>query len=148
MKSEVVRPFLEKALADWANVDEIEADRDGDYGFRRGSAKFYVRLTKDDPPVLRLWAVLLNKVKATPKVFKTVNTINSVLAFGRVYWKDDGIVLGMELATENIDAEQVAWACDVMGILADDLDTKLKDDLGGKTTFPDEPDDEEDAVKV
>ena len=97
----------------------------------------------------KLQAVFPSMSGATPGQFhRAVNTVNSLLAFGRVYAKDDAIVLGMELATENIDARQVAWACDVMGVLADDLDTKLKEDLGGRTTFPDEPRDEDDAVKV
>lgn len=148
MKSEVLRPFLEKALAQWAGLDKVQADPDGDYAFRSGSAEFFVRLSKDDPPVVRLWSVLLKKVKATPRVFRLLNTINSALAFARVYWKDEVIVLTMELSSDSLDTRQVNWACDLIGTIADDLDTKLKEDLGGRMSFADDPDDEDDAVRV
>lgn len=148
MKSEVLRPFLEKALAEWAEVERVEADRDGDYAFRCGSAEFFVRLTKDDPPILRFWSVLLKKVKASPRVFRMINSVNSALTFARLYWKDDLIILSLEVPTDSIDGEEVAWACDLIGMMADDLDSRLKDELGGKTVFPDNPEDEQDAVKV
>ncbi len=148
MKQEVLRPFLEKALAQWAEVERVEPDGDGDYVFRRGSAEFFVRLTKDDPPVLKLWSVLLKKVKASPRVFRVLNSVNSVLTFARVFAKDDLVILSMEIPTDSVDSAEVAWACDVLGMLADDLDTRLKEELGGKTTYPDEPEDEADAVKV
>jgi hypothetical protein len=148
VKPEVLRPFLEKALAQWAGRDEVEPDEDGDYTFRHGSAEFFVRLIKEDPPILRFWSVLLKTVKSTPKVFRLLNTINSVLGFARVYWKDELIILALEVPTDNVDARQVAWACDMVGVLADDLDTKLKHDVGGKLAFPDSPEDDEDAVKV
>ncbi|MGE5359985.1 MAG: T3SS (YopN, CesT) and YbjN peptide-binding chaperone 1 [Bacteroidales bacterium] len=148
MKHEVLKPFLEKALAQWAEVEAVEADGDGDYVFRRGSAEFFVRLTKDDPPVLKLWSVLLKKVKPSPRVFRVLNSVNSVLSFARIYAKDDLVILSMEMSTDSMDGAAVAWACDVVGMLADDLDTRLKDELGGKTAHPDEPEDEADAVKV
>ncbi len=148
MKHEVLRPFLEKALADWAQVETVEADRDGDYVFRRGSAEFFVRLTKDDPPVLRFWSVLLKKVKPSQRVFRVLNSVNSVLTFARIFSKDDLVILSMEIPTDSVDGAEVAWACDIIGMLADDLDTRLKEELGGKTSFPDDAEDEADAVKV
>jgi hypothetical protein len=147
MKSEVLRPFLEKSLADWARRDEIEPDPEGHYAFRRGSAQFFVTLTEDDPPVLRLWSVLLRKVKPSPKVFRLLNVLNAELLFVRLFWKDNSVVLNLELPTGNIDSSLVHRACDMMGVLADELDTKLKEDLGGRLAFPDESEDE-DAVKV
>jgi hypothetical protein len=148
VKSEVLRPFLEKALAEWAETERVEPDHDGDYAFRAGSAKFFVRITKDDPPVLKFWSVLLEKVKASPRVFRVLNSVNSALTFARAYWHDDLVILSMEVPTESVDAEELGWACDLIGALADDLDTRLKEELGGKTAFPDEPEDERDAVKV
>ncbi len=147
MKSEVLRPFLEKSLADWARRDEIEPDANGHYAFRRGSAQFFVALTEDDPPVLRFWSVLLRKIKASPKVFRLLNALNAELLFVRLFWKDNSVILSVELSTGNIDSALVHRACDMIGVLADELDTKLKEDLGGKMAFPDQSEDE-DAVKV
>jgi hypothetical protein len=148
VKREVLRPFLEKALAEWAGCEQVEPDQDGDYGFRRGSAQFFVRLTNDDPPVLRFFSVLLKKVKPTPRVFRLLNSLNAALLFARVYWNDDSIILSMEMTTDEVDTAQVAQACEMIGHLADDLDTRLKKDVGGRTTFPDEPEDDGDAVRV
>lgn len=148
MKTEVLRPFLEQALAKWARVEQVAPDPDGDYAFRRGSAQFFVRLTNEDPPILRFWSILLKKVKPGSRIFRVLNSVNSALLFARVFCKDDKVVLALEVPTDTVDAAQVSWACDLIATLADDLDTRLKEDLGGKTIFPDEPEDEGDAVKV
>ncbi len=147
MKSEVLRPFLEKSLAEWARRDEIEPDANGHYAFRRGSAQFFVALTEDDPPVLRFWSVLLRKVKSSPKVFRTLNSLNAEAMFVRLFYREGAVTLALEISTGNIDSALVHRACDTIGLLADQLDTKLKEDLGGRMAFPDESEDE-DAVKV
>ena len=147
MKTEVLRPFLEKVLSEWSERKTVEPDDDGDYTFRRGSADICVRLIEGSPPVLRLFSILLSKVPASPKVFRVLNRVNSEVIFVRVFWMEQRVVASLEVSADSLDAASVRHACETMSVMADALDTKLKDEIGGKLSHPDEDEDSE-AIDV
>jgi len=148
MKSDVLRPFLEKTLADLLEVDgKIEPDEDGDYTYRAGSSAVHLRILDSDPAGIRLWSVLLKQVKPTSKVLRVLNGLNASLKFARVFAAEDAIILVVEVFAAGIDAEILATACTAISALADRLDTKLNAEVGGKKTFS-EGEDGDDEVEV
>lgn len=147
MKTEVLRPFLEKVLSEWSERKMVEPDEDGDYVFRRGSADICVRLIEGSPPVLRLFSVLLSKVAASAKVFRVLNKVNSEILFVRVFWSEQRVLASLEVSADSLDAASVRHACETMARVADVLDTRLKEEIGGKLSHADE-DDESEAIDV
>lgn len=147
MKASLIRPYLEKFLQEFLESDEpLEPDEDGDYAFRRGSAEIIVSLIEEEQPVVSVLSVLLRGVKKSQKLLEVLNETNSDCPFAKVYWREEGVVLRLDLLAESLDDAQLRMACSVVSRLADELDTTLKKKFRGGMAFRD--DSEEDAVKV
>lgn len=137
-RSEVIRPFIEKTLSEWLEGVEVRRSEKNDDLFRRGSAEICVRVDEGEPTNVSIYSVILRNVKKSARLLEVLNAINGEIDFARVFWLQNAVVLMTELLALSLDAEQLRTACDLVGRLADDLDTRLKKKFGGKTAFPDE----------
>ena len=147
MKTVLIRPYIEKFLQGYLESGEpVEPDEDGDYEFRSGSAEIIVTLIEEEHPVVSVLSMLLRGVKKTPKLLEALNEANSDCPFAKVYWRDEGVVLRLDLLAESLDDSQMRMACDLVSNLADELDTSLKKKFHGGMAFTDEK--EGDVVKV
>jgi hypothetical protein len=147
VKASVIRPYLERFLKEYLESPEPpEPDEDGDYAFRRGSAEVIVSLIEEEQPVVSVLSVLLRGVKKSQKLLEVLNELNGDYPFAKVYWREEGVVLRLDMLAESLDDPQMRMACGLVSRLADELDTLLKKKFRGGLAFKDES--EEDSVKV
>ncbi len=147
MKASVIRSYLEKFLQDYLGSDEpLEPDEDGVYCFRRGSAEILVSLIEEEQSVVSILSVLLRGVKKSQKLLEALNDTNADCPFAKVYWREEGVVLRLDLLAESLDDAQLRMACGLVSRLADELDTRLATEFQGDLAFSD--DKEEEAVEV
>jgi len=137
-RTEVIRPFIEKTLAQWLEADAVRPSDKGEYLFRRGSAEICVRIDEGAQTAVSVYSVILRNVKKSARLLDVINAINADIDFARVFWMEKAVVLVTELLASTLDAEQLRAACELVARLADELDTRLKKKFGGKTMFPDE----------
>ena len=94
----------------------------------------------DDDAAVTLQASVLERM-ATPdddpqgyfKSLDTVNEINGRLYFGKLYRRADAIVVDHDLLASKMQADELMNALTIVLNIADDLDDKLKEELGGMT---------------
>ncbi|HOC19054.1 MAG TPA: YbjN domain-containing protein [Vicinamibacterales bacterium] len=147
MKASVIRSYLEKFLREYLESDEpLEPDEDGDYCFRRGSAEILVSLIEEEQSVVSILSVLLRGVKKSQKLLEALNDTNADCPFAKVYWREEGVVLRLDLLAESLDDAQLRMACSLVSRLADELDTTLEKEFRGDLAFSD--DSEEEAAKA
>ena len=136
MNTKAVRPLIEKFLKDYLGSDEpVEPDEDGDYEFRNGSAEVMVTFIEDQQPLVAVLSMLLRDVKKSPALLEALNETNSEWPFAKVYWREDGVVLRLDLLAQSLDQSQLRMACDLVSDLADHLDTTLKKRFHGDLAY-------------
>ncbi|HSK11527.1 MAG TPA: YbjN domain-containing protein [Vicinamibacterales bacterium] len=136
MKTSLVRPFIEKFLQGYLEIDElVQPDEDGDYGFRSGTAEVLVTFIEEQPAIVTVLSMLLRGVKKSPKLLEALNDTNGEWPFAKVYWREDGVVLRLDLLAESLDEVQMRTACDLVSDLADHLDTLLKEKFHGDLAY-------------
>jgi hypothetical protein len=137
VKAEMLRPYVEQVLKTHLGVDELVRDGDGDYPIRFGSAKYFVRLSDEQPPVVRVYSHVLVGVRGTAKLYQALNTINQHISFARVFHQGKAVLVATELLAETLDPEELVVACRSIANLADVHDGELKAAFGGETMFDD-----------
>jgi hypothetical protein len=133
--TENVRERLEAMLKEFLGVETLVSDPEGDYPVRAGSAKYYVRLSDDDPSVVRIYAQILVGVTASEKLYETLNAANGYIKFGRMFHQGDTVFVSNELVASTIDPEELAASCRSIAELADHYDDLFKADFGGHLQF-------------
>jgi hypothetical protein len=121
---------LEDALKAFLGLPELIRDSDGDIPVRVGSALMYVRAVAGTPPLVQLFATVLDDVELTPPLLEAINDINRRILFGRIFWGHRGVIVAMELTGVGMTPEQVSFACVQLGNLADHLDDELRARFG------------------
>lgn len=143
MKASVIRSYLARFLQEFLESDEpLEPDEDGDYCFRRGSAEILVSLIEEDQPVVSILSVLLRGVKKNQKLLEALNETNADCPFAKVYWREEGVVLRLDLLAESLDDPQLRMAFSLVSRMADDLDTTFKKRFRGDLAFRDDSEEE------
>jgi hypothetical protein len=121
---------LEDALKSFLGLEALVRDADGDIPVRIGSALMYVRVLPGTPPLVQLFAHVLEDVDLTLPLLEALNDINRRILFGRMFWGHRRVVVAMELTGVGLAPEQVAFACMQLGNLADHLDNELRERFG------------------
>jgi hypothetical protein len=142
-RAEVVRPFVEEAIAGYLGIDRdaLEVWDDGTIPIRAGSTAVSVRLVDapGDRSILQVLAPLGHGMHGSPALFERLNEVNAGLTFARVFWVDDEIFLAMELLAESLDRQQIGHAVSLVSLAADHWDDVLVHEFGGETPFPADP---------
>ena len=121
---------LEDALKAFLGLSELIRDDDGDIPVRVGSVLMYVRAVAGTPPLVQLFASVLDDVDLTLPLLEALNDVNRRILFGRMLWKHRAVIVAMELTGVGLTPEQVAFACVQLGNLADHLDDELRERFG------------------
>ncbi|HYO42784.1 MAG TPA: YbjN domain-containing protein [Candidatus Limnocylindrales bacterium] len=116
---------LEDALKSFLGLPDLIRDADDDIPVRVGSVLMYVRAVAGTPPLVQLFAPVLDDVELTLPLLETINEVNRRVLFGRLFWGHRGVIVAMELTGVDLTHEQVAFACVQLGNLADALGTEL-----------------------
>jgi hypothetical protein len=116
---------LEDALKSFLGLPDLIRDADGDIPVRVGSTLMYVRAVAGTPPLVQLFAPVLDEVELTLPLLEAINEVNRRVLFGRLFWGHRGVIVAMELTGIGVSNEQIAFACVQLGNLADALGTEL-----------------------
>ena len=103
---DVLRPFIEKHLANMLEAASIEPDADGVYSFAHGTAEIRLKLVDDAFPLLRLSSVLVRTVRRKAGLLNALNQINAAQLCVRVFRQKDAIVAAWELPAATLDERQ------------------------------------------
>lgn len=116
---------LEDALKSFLGLPDLIRDADGDIPVRVGSVLMYVRAVVGTPPLVQLFAPILDEVELSLALLEAINDVNRRIVFGRLFWGHRGVIVAMELTGVGLTPEQVAFACVQLGNLADHLDNEF-----------------------
>jgi hypothetical protein len=144
--TEKLRERLETMLKEHLGVGELVTDAEGDYPVRAGSAKYYVRLGGEDPPVVYVYAQILVGVAVSAKLYETLNAVNSHIKFGRMFHQDETVFVATELLAESLDLEELGQSCRSIADLADHYDDLFKLTFGGRRQVDNDAGEPENAV--
>ena len=130
-----LRPLVERALKRFLHVDELHRDADGDIPIRMGSALVFVRTLDGTPPMVQVYSPILGGLDRSPALLDALNEVNARIHLGRVFWTGHAIIVATEVSAVGINADHIAFACLLLGSLADRLDDELRQRFGGTMAF-------------
>lgn len=145
----MVRAYVEKIVLEMLGSEgPLHIDDDGSIPVRRGSALFHIDVIDrgENPALVCVWSVVLHNAAGGRGLLKALNDINSRILQARIYLKDGDVVMSTELLADTVTVENLSYAADAIGALADRFDDELQEHFSGEKAFED--DDDEDAVLV
>ena len=134
----MVRAYVEKLLAAGFGRP-IAPDGDGDYRLP-GEGDFYVRVldeTLAPVPLVQVFALAVKGVDATPALLEDLNPLNAGVAFARIFWVKDQVLVETEIVADALEPVALATACNTVGGVAATHGPRLKLAHGGETAFGD-----------
>ena len=135
MRSEIIRPYIERLIGQWLEAPVMTADDDGRYHVRVNTSGFIVEIIEYEPTLVRMWSPVLIGVEKTPDLLDTLNGLNAGGLGLRVFHTDDKVVLATELVAETLDAREMHFACHLLAGAAERLGPELVALHGGQTLF-------------
>ena len=139
---EVLQPFVEKTVAEYLGIEQVQVWEDGTIPIRSGTTIVNVRLVEGESashPILQVYSPMLSEIDSSSELLTKLNEVNSNLTFVRAFWTDRQVVLAMELLAESLDRDQVAHAVSLVSLAGNFWDSELNKTFGGKTYFAEEP---------
>ena len=105
-------------------------------------AFIYVRVRQEkappgmhSPPVVKVFSALLKEVPKTTNLLDHLNTLNSRIAVGRVYWDGGLIMLETTLLAETLRQFELEASVSAVSDFAGDYAPRLQDAYGGQPPF-------------
>lgn len=138
---DALRPHVEQTVRTYLGLDPHEVltvDDEGDIPIRSGSALYFVSMLDRDPVLVRVWSIVLDEVTSSPDLLAEINDINSSVVVVRLFLLEDRVLAVAELRADTLDLDELAFACDSIGALADWVDDTLQIRFGGRRHFTSE----------
>ena len=135
MRSDIIRPYIERLIGDWLEGPVMATDDQGRYHVRVNTSGFIVEIVDFEPTLVRLWSPVVIGVEKTPELLDTLNGLNASGLGLRVFHVDDKVVLATELVAETLDAREMHFACHLLAGAAERLGPELVALHGGQTLF-------------
>src|SRR4051812_23591556 len=110
-----VRSHVERLLQDEWDACRVACDNDGDYGFRRGTAAGWVSILDTGPVMVRVWAHAAFGVRASAKLFRELNDINSRTSTAKVFWVDGVVMVSQTISPWELTGPVLAQAICAVG---------------------------------
>jgi hypothetical protein len=131
-----VRSHVERLLQDEWDCCRVEADFEGDYPFRNGTAAGWVSVLDSHPPMVRVFAHAAHGVKPSAKLFREINDMNNRLLSAHVVWVDTELVLVSQTVTAvDLTRPVLAQSVDAVGGVAKDIGPLVAAMFGGSTPY-------------
>jgi hypothetical protein len=130
----LVKDKVESYLRDLVGTFEI--DTDGDYTFRLGSARAFIRVAPkgDDNSLVVIRSFTNFRIPPSPEVFHYVATHNDWV-FGSLaaHETDEGVNISFShtLLGDYLDPEEFNFAVVAVASTGDEIDNEIKDKFGG-----------------
>lgn len=130
-----LRTKVEAALVGHFN-QPIVRDEDGDIPIRSGSAMVFVRVV-NEVPVVELFSPLLVGASGDALALERINRANNRIRFAKLTWSGGRVMANYELWCEPFVPELLVWAVTLMMGMADEMDDRLRAEVGGRRFFED-----------
>ncbi len=65
---EIIRPYVEKVVAEYLGVEKLAVHDDGSIPVQIGSASYFVRLLDGKPPMLQVYSPVVYEVPKSPEL--------------------------------------------------------------------------------
>jgi hypothetical protein len=127
---EQLRQFLIVHMQKHYPADAIGLDDDGSITVTAGSASVFVSVHAE-PLFVRIAAVLVHQLTATPELFETLNHVNRALQIGRMYWIDGYVIFEECLLAQAINEASFIQTLEAVRFIADQYDDRLHATFGG-----------------
>ena len=135
MKFEWFCAYVESLLGQlWGSP--ARADDDGDWPFRQGTAACRVAVRPEPRWRVEVFGHAAFEVKQSARLLRELNEANAHLLDGRIYWREDVVLVATSIEADRVDGEALARACMGVGSTADDLGALLAAMFDGRTPFP------------
>jgi hypothetical protein len=85
-----------------------------------------VRSLAGTPPLIQLFAPILDDLDPSPDVLDALNEINRQILFGRIFRGGGTIIVAMEITGLDVTPAQISFACVQLGAIAEHLDDELR----------------------
>lgn len=131
-----VRSHVERLLANEWGVCRVEADKDGDYPFRSGTASGWVSVLPEPPHLVRVMAHAVYGVKSSAKLLRELNELNVRSLTATAMLIDDIVVVQQTITPVGLTDRALQQAIASVGWLADDVGTLLAAMFDGQTPHP------------
>jgi hypothetical protein len=111
-------------------------DEDGDIPIRSGSAMVFVHVAAE-APVVELFSPLLLGASGDALALERINRANRSIRFAKLTWVGGRLLANHEMWCEPFVPELLLWSVGLMMNLADEMDDRLRPELGGRRFFED-----------
>lgn len=140
-----IRSHVEQLLECEWDACRLQADSDGDYAFRRGTAACWVSVLDTDPVMVRVFAHAAYGLKPSLKLFTEINEIQRRALSCRVEFGEGVVVVSQTISPQGLTQPVLRQALNAVSGAADDIGTLLAAMFGGQTPYAAEVPDSEDA---
>jgi hypothetical protein len=135
MRSNVIRPYLERLIGDWVEGPVEPPDEDGRYHVRVNTSGFIVEIVDFEPTLVRMWSPVVVRIERSLELLEMLNGLNASGLGLRIFHTDDQVILATELVAETLDARELHFACHLLASAAERLGPELSTLFGGETLF-------------
>ena len=135
MRSEIIRPYVERLIGQWLEAPVEPPDEEGRYHVRVNTSGFVVEILDFEPTVVRLWSPVVLGVPKSLALLETLNGLNASGVSLRIFHVDDMVVLTTELVAETLSAREMHHACHLLAGAAERIGPELVALYGGETLF-------------
>ncbi len=132
-----LREEVEATLRQVLGTEELVVDADGDIPIREGSAMVFVRVV-DDPPLVQLFSPLLIGVTESLALHRRLSELTRQRFLVRFHLVDETVLAGIDLLAEPFVPAHLGIATALLTGIADEIDTDLQAEFGGRVFFGDE----------
>jgi hypothetical protein len=139
---EAAQQKVQRILA--SNFDNVMLSKDGGFAIERGTTRVNIEVKdwgkdpKGEPSaIVRLWAPVVRKLKATPEFYRWAATEGQNFIFGSVTVVDDEedgtslVAFDHTLLADYLDPDELVQAVVAIVLTADDIDDKVHERFGG-----------------
>jgi hypothetical protein len=142
-----IRSHVELLLQSEWERGRVSADADGDYPFRHGSAACWVSLVPAGRlPMVRVFAHAASGLKPSLKLLSELNDIQRRCVSAAVFLEDGVVEVSQTLSPVGLTGPVLHQALDAVATIADDIGPLLAAMFNGRTPFPSQTPETEDAT--
>lgn len=126
--------LLKETIKKATGIADLVYDKDGDLCVRYGSALAYVRLINDRQHV-RIFAVILNEVPESHRIYVRLNNLNRNETFARFFFLNGAVFCVSDIHAAPLISAHITEAFGHFCNIADDMGRLLQSEFGGQTAF-------------
>jgi hypothetical protein len=131
-----IRSHVERLLQDEWQACRVEADCDGDYPFREGTAACWVSVMDTEPIMVRVFAHAATGVKSSLKLLSELNAIQWRALSASISLRGGTVVVEQTISPIGLTQPVLAQAMRAVGGVADDIGLLLAGMFNGATPYP------------